>query len=189
MNVPAVKQNSLVENIWIYIKINPNVELSVLENNIVANKQTTLNTVRTLLTTMLSAGVITKNVIDKTKILNVCDIFKDSKQATIFVSEYRYWEGQKENKFLCGHFLDSEIDTINKLRIEIFLETGIYMRFEKLFLQLIKNHYDSITEKKLIQIEHNLDYKSKVYPIELVEKQTPMEKLLNFFKSMKFSYP
>jgi len=183
---------SIADTIWNYIKNNPNILLSNLEDYIVETKHSTIGTVRTLLTLMTNSGVVVKSILNDKKVLNVNLLFIDSKQALKYTHSYKKHEGQKEEEFLSGYFLDSEIDKINSLRIELFIKRGYYMRFDQIFAYLIKYHEDNITEKTAVvpePIKIIPDYKNNELSITSIEKASLMDRTLNFFKNMSFSYP
>jgi len=185
-----LKNISLTQAIWIFIKDNPNVDINFFQEFILVSCNTTVNTVKTLLSIMLRSGVIVKSVNNENKVLNICPLFTDSKQVSIYVNYFHKHEAHKENKDLSSYFLEEELDQINALRMKIFVKTGDYLTFDQLFMYLLKYHNKGIKEKSDIKFVPILpDYITKDPSITLIEKPNAMDKLLNFFKNMKFSYP
>lgn len=187
--------DTIAESIWVMIKNNPNIESSHIEKDICNLKHTTTATVRTLLSQMTISGIINREKIDGKRTLTVNNLFPNKDEAIKYSYLFKKYETYKEEKNIRFFFLSEELDKIDALRIELFLKTGLFYKHEQLFMHLLNYRESDMVEKtKAQEVVLNpeppvLDYKKKEPTITLIEKSNPMDKLLNFFKNMRFSYP
>lgn len=191
--------DTIAESIWVMIKNNPNIESSEIEKDICKLKHTTTATVRTLLSQMTISGIINREKIDGKRTLTVNNLFPNKDEAIRYSYLFKKYETYKEEKNIRFFFLNEELDKIDSLRIELFLKTGLFYKHEQLFMHLLNYRENDILERSQAQETEVLPehiqssvfpyHKTNEIPIVEIEKPSAMDKLLSFFKNMKFSYP
>lgn len=214
MNEILNDTDTIAESTWVMIKNHPELESSEIEKKICHLKHTTPATVRTLISQMVNSGIVIREKIDGKRTLKVNLSFPNKSLAIKYSSLYKKYDTYNNEKNIRFMFLLEELEKIDALRIELFLKTGIFYKHEQLFMYLFKHHENNILEKlktqesiktttdesNVVLMSHppvsedgipvkRIDSKEKDFSIFEIEKPTAMDKLLNFFKNMKFTYP
>jgi hypothetical protein len=181
--------------LWKYIEKNPGMVLEDISEASEIKHFYKASTVKTVISSMCISGILIKNIKDKVRTYQVNEIFPDANKAISYMNCFRANSNESEDHVRNTFFTVTVSNKIESLRMEIFVRTGRFLSLSGLisFLfdsqKMFEDEYNKKVEELIHEYDSRDDLRNKETPTTIIEKVSPMKKLLNFFKNMSFSYP